>query len=480
MTTLKTRLLYGTGGAVYAVKESAYTMFILLFYTQVLGLSGITTGIIIGVSLLWDGITDPLVGVLSDRFTSRWGRRVPFMVVSVVPMGLGFIGLFSPPLSVVQNDAQLAGWLLFWSLWVRTFTTGFSIPHLALSAEITSDYSERSQVLGARMAFLFLFAVLLPAIALSFIFVPQEGVDGRFIAARYPLYGALSCAVVWVMATISILGTRQFIIPSSTTAGRGIAPAGMFALSHDLIRTLKNRTFRLIIGYELCASISYGAVATLNMLAWTYFWEFSAIEVSIILSIPSMIAIGLVMITLGPLSRRFQKYQLLRIAIIAIILDMLWLYPPKIMGMLPENGTSAVFWLNFIFMLIFVYCFLLRSISAASIVADITDEHELEYGRRQEAAFFSVSNFLQKVASVTGPVYSGVVLAVIGLSEGMLPGEVPQSILNNLALSMALGTIPVLLIGLFFVLKINMGRDRVDNIQATLAARRNRPQEGQS
>jgi GPH family glycoside/pentoside/hexuronide:cation symporter len=470
LTSFKTRVLYGAGGAVYAVKESAYTMFILLFYTQVLGLSGVTTGIIIGLSLLWDGISDPLVGVLSDRLVSRFGRRHPFMLLSTIPMGLGFIGLFSPPASVVENHTQLALWLLFWSVWVRTFVTGFSIPHLALSAEITTDYNERSQVLGARMAFLFLFAVLVPAVALTLIFGEQNGIDGRFIAARYPLYGALSCVVVWLMASITMLGTRRYIKPSTEGLSTGFNSGGLIALIRDLGRTFRNRTFRLIIGYELAASISYGAVATLNMLAWTYFWEFSAREVAIILALPSIIAIALVMVTLGPISRRFQKYQILQIMIIAVIFDMLWLYPLRIMGLLPENGSSTIFWLNFIFMMIFMYAFLLRAISAHSMVADVSDEHELEYGIRQEAAFFSVASFLYKIASVVGPLYTGIVLDVIGLNDQMLPGEVPQSILNNLSHAMALGSIPVLLIGLYFVLKINMGQARVADIRAALDA----------
>ncbi|HCD53965.1 MAG TPA: sugar transporter, partial [Halieaceae bacterium] len=156
MTPLRTRVSYGAGGAVSAVKEAAYTMFILLFYTQVLGLSGTVTGLIIAVSLVWDGISDPLVGSLSDRLRSRHGRRHPFMALSILPLGLGFVGLFAPPQAIVDNSAWLAGWLLFWSLWVRTFVTTFAIPHLALSAEITRDYHERSQVLGARMGFMFL------------------------------------------------------------------------------------------------------------------------------------------------------------------------------------------------------------------------------------------------------------------------------------------------------------------------------------
>ena len=104
MATIKTRVLYGAGGAVYAVKESAFNMFILLFYTQVLGLNAAMAGLVIGLSLLWDGVSDPLVGVLSDRLVSRWGRRYPFMVLSTLPMGLGFIGLFSPPSAVVGRE----------------------------------------------------------------------------------------------------------------------------------------------------------------------------------------------------------------------------------------------------------------------------------------------------------------------------------------------------------------------------------------
>jgi len=448
-------------------------MFILLFYTQVLGLSGTLTGVIIGISLIWDGLSDPLVGMLSDRWTSRFGRRHPLMVASAIPAGLGFIGLFHPPIAIRADEYQLALWLLFWSLWVRTFITGFAIPHLALSAEMTSDYNERTQVLGARMTGLFLSVVLLPAFALTFIFQQQNGVDGRFDPERYALYGTLCCAIVWLLASVTVLGTRKFIQPSVRTDNSNSPADGLVKrMGINLSRTWANRTFRLIIGYELAASVSYGTVVTLNMLAWTYYWEFSTQEISIILAAPTIIAVGLASVTLGPLSRRFQKSHLLRFALIGMVLDMLWLYPLRALGVLPENGTSVVFAVNFLFMLIFIYCFLLRAIYSTSIVADICDENELEHGVRQEATFFSVSNFLQKVATVAGPVYSGIVLDVIGLSEGSIPGEVPQSVLDNLILAMGFGGIPMLLVALWFVWKITMDKARVEEIQAELRLRR--------
>ena len=100
----KTRFFYGAGGAAYATKEAAYISFILLFYTQILGLDAAVTGVVLAIGVLWDAITDPLVGAYSDKLKSRLGRRHFPMAVAVLPMGLGFIGLFSPPSFVATES----------------------------------------------------------------------------------------------------------------------------------------------------------------------------------------------------------------------------------------------------------------------------------------------------------------------------------------------------------------------------------------
>lgn len=471
MLTIKSRAAYGAGGAVYAIKEAAYTMFVLLFYTQVLGLSGMVTGFVISLSLIWDGISDPLAGTLSDRLRSRFGRRHPFMLASILPMGLGFVGLFSPPQAVIANTSMLAAWLLFWSLWVRTFITTFSIPHLALSAEITRDYHERSQILGARLAFLVLFSVLIPAMALLLVFTGEPGVDGRFERANYPLYGALSCAAAWLMGSITTLGTRRHIRSSLDNAGAPATRGTVRNLMLDMRRTLANRSFRLVLGYETACMLAYGTAATLNMLMWTYYWEFSAREVSIILLVPSLLAVILVMVTLTPLSRRFEKFQLMQLSITGIILNYLWLYPLRMLDLLPPNGTPLIFALNIIFVLVFVYCFLLRTIQTQSIIADITDEHEFEHALRQEGGFFAAANFVNKFASVVGPVYGGVVLDVIGLTRDMRPGNVPQSVLDGLAWCFSLGVLPGFVLALLLALRLDLRRARVEELQRQIRER---------
>lgn len=473
MITLKTRLLYGAGGAVAAAKEAAYTMFILLFYTQVLGLSGTVTGLIIAVSLIWDGVSDPLVGSLSDRLRSRYGRRHPFMALSILPLGLGFVGLFSPPQMVIDNSVLLASWLLFWSLWVRTFVTTFTIPHLALSAEITTDYHDRTQVLGARMGLMFLFAVLLPAAALVLVFPEQNGIDGRFEQSRYPLYGMLSCAVVWVMATLSTVGTRHHIRAEAPRPGGVPGERTTFlALTRDLWRTLGNRNFRWLIAYDVAATSAYGVISSLNMLVWTFFWEFSATQISIILSLPTLLAVLLAAVTLGPLGRRLSKQRLVQLSLLGLILNCLWLYPLHLFNLLPADSEQLLFALNFIFMLVFMYLFMVRIVNSTSIVADLTDEHELDHGVRQEAGFFSVINFVSKMATVAGPLYGGLALDIIGLETGMRPGEVPLDTLHGLVYALGLGVIPALLVALWIISRIRTSQAQVEAVQAKIAARR--------
>lgn len=473
MIAVKTRLLYGAGGAVAATKEAAYTMFILLFYTQVLGLSGTVTGLIIAVSLVWDGVSDPLVGSLSDRLRSRFGRRHPFMALSIVPLGLGFVGLFSPPQAVIDNSAWLAAWLLFWSLWVRTFVTTFTIPHLALSAEITSDYHDRTQVLGARMGLMFLFAVLVPAAALVLVFPEQNGIDGRFDQSRYPVYGMLSCAVVWVMATLSTLGTRHHIRPEAPQPGGEQGDrTTLLALTRDLWRTLGNRNFRYLVAYDIAATSAYGAISSLNMLVWTFFWEFSATQISIILSAPTLLAVLLAGVTLGPLGRRLSKQRLVQLSLLGLILNCLWLYPLQLFELLPADSDRLIFALNFIFMLLFMYLFMLRIVNSTSIVADLTDEHELDHGVRQEAGFFAVINFVSKMATVAGPLYGGLALDIIGLETGMRPGEVPLETLHGLVYALGLGVIPPLLVALWIISRVRTSQAQVEAVQAKIAARR--------
>ena len=100
--TRSTRWSFGSGGLVYGVIENAH-YFVLVYYSQVLGLSPQLAGLALGIGLVFDAVSDPLVGYLSDNTKSRLGRRHPYLYASVLPLALSYFLLWHPPASL-QGD----------------------------------------------------------------------------------------------------------------------------------------------------------------------------------------------------------------------------------------------------------------------------------------------------------------------------------------------------------------------------------------
>jgi GPH family glycoside/pentoside/hexuronide:cation symporter len=470
--TLPNRLSYGLGGAVYAVKEAAYVMFVLLFYTQVLGLSGTATGIVLSLSLVWDAVSDPMVGSWSDRYKSRWGRRHPFMIYATVPMGLGFIALFAPPDFVLDSQLWLAAWLLGCSLWIRTALTFFSIPHYTLVAEISQDYHERSALMGQRTAFLFLTTLLLPSASLYFLFDEGAGGDGRFVASNYVTYGWLSALIVWITATACIAGTWKFIGHTRVDPARAPSTPGFAGLWLDFLSTFQNRNFRNVLGYDLGATASYGITIALNIIFWTYFWELQATEMGLLLGLSVLIAVPIAMVFLKTAGRRMPKHDIVKWAVVVMLLDLSWPYLLRWLDLIPDNGDPVIFAVLVVQNAVFMSFFILRIVAIASLTADLTDEHEAETGLRQEGGFYAVLQFTTKLGGAVGPLYGGFALDLVGLEEGMRPGAVERSALDALVLIGAAAIVPLMLMAFFFTFRFSMTEERLLQIQALIARRR--------
>src|SRR4249920_524258 len=110
------KLAFGVGQAAEGLKNTAFGLFLIFYYNQVLGLPGTLAGLALGISLVFDAFFDPLVGSISDNFRSKYGRRHPFMYAAILPMAIGFYLLFSPP---VHGDWALFAWLFVFATLTR-------------------------------------------------------------------------------------------------------------------------------------------------------------------------------------------------------------------------------------------------------------------------------------------------------------------------------------------------------------------------
>ena len=104
------RIFYGMGGVTGGIVSVGLSMFVLVFYSRVLGLSAGLVGTALAIALIFDAISDPLVGYASDKFRSRWGRRHPFMYFASIPISILVYFLWNPPLEYLDSHSLLSTW----------------------------------------------------------------------------------------------------------------------------------------------------------------------------------------------------------------------------------------------------------------------------------------------------------------------------------------------------------------------------------
>jgi len=461
------KLAYGAGSMPYAVKDAAFGTFVLFYYTQVLGLSGTYTGLAIFLSVLWDAVSDPLIGAWSDRLHTRWGRRHPLLVAGALPLGLSFVMLFCPADFVLGTQGALFTWLLVSVLMVRTFLTVFIIPHTAMGAELTDDYEERTSIVNFRTNLGWIAGVLLPAICLWLIFGEVDGKDGRFIVENYYVYAWASCAVVLIAAAVCVMGSARFIPRLKEVASRGSPSPGFGGMLRDALDTLKNSNFRRIIIFEIAVGGTMGIGGALQMIVWTYYWELSTNQISS-LALAALIAVAVLFPAMRKIAARWEKQTLLRVAVAGLVFNTLWFVPGRMLGLLPDNGTQLLYALVFFQAFLGAGLTILRTVSLHSIMADIADEHELATGKRQEGVFFAAAAFSVKFVMGFGYMIGGPLLDLIGLKAGIAPGDVSADALFGIGLLVGPVVALLLLIPWWMTIQIDVSRDRLAQVHEKL------------
>ena len=200
-----TKLSFGVGQAAEGLFGAAYGTFLIFYYNQVLGMSGSLAGAAVGIALVVDAFTDPLAGSLSDHWKSRYGRRHPFMYASIVPLAVSFYFLFNP---LVTSQFGLFIWLVVFSNATRTAMSLYHVPHIALGAEMSEDYDERSKLVGYRMFFANVGVLFTFAVGFLYFFTPTaEFANGQLNASAYPNFALLLAILMGVTIFWSAWGT---------------------------------------------------------------------------------------------------------------------------------------------------------------------------------------------------------------------------------------------------------------------------------
>jgi len=182
--TLSTKLAYGAGDLGAGLTSNLLAFSYLIFLTNVAGLNPLLASTVLAVGRLWDGVNDPLVGMLSDRTRTRWGRRYPWIALTGIPFGLTFFLNWIVPGFLNTSMAKFWYYVVISSVFQVFFTTT-NLPYTVLTAEMTQDYDERTELTSFRLSFSLTGAVLILAIGLGVSSVIANE------ATQYAVMGAL-------------------------------------------------------------------------------------------------------------------------------------------------------------------------------------------------------------------------------------------------------------------------------------------------
>jgi GPH family glycoside/pentoside/hexuronide:cation symporter len=440
---------HGLGSIAYGVKDNGFSTFLLLFYNQVIGLDAGIVGTAIMVALIADAFVDPVIGELTDRTRSRWGRRLPWLYAAPIPLAMAWMLLWSPP---EMSDAMTIAWLIGFAIIVRSLVSMCEVPSVAIVPELSADYDERTVVMRYRFLFGWGGGLLILYLAYRWFFAGSLGLVDPAGYFPYALTGALLMAGA---VMLSAVGQHRRIAVSNLDQPRPTAK-----LSHvlrDMRETLSNRAFLWLIFAALFAFINQGITFSMTNYLLGFFWQLSGDEMGdyVFLLFATMVAAFLLV---APLSAKLGKRggAILAGAIALIVNSSMYLaWIQDIFPGLPGKPSVAVF-----FAMVFVgntFSIILMILSS-SMMADVVEASQGETGRRSEGLFFAGYFFMQKCATGIGIFLAGQILSFAAFPASAKPGEVGDAVLGNLAIGYMVAILIIGTLGLIVMRKFPISR----------------------
>jgi len=394
------KIAYGLGAVVTIVAVNSVVQLTSLVYIVGLGISAIWIGYAQAFPRLWDAFVDPFLGNMSDNCRSRWGRRIPFLVVGGVLIGIAFWLLWAVP-----RDGSKEGMFAYFvvaSFFFYTVVPIYAIPHGALGLEMTDDYHEKTSIFAYAS-----FTGNIGALTLPWVY---------FLANR-PLFGGDTVAgIKWVCLGMSVILTAAAMTCALVCKEGRLRQASMQArvpIVESFKATYRNGTFvRLVTAFVLLIVAFQLVMGFSNYIQIFYLFGGNTDAASQLMAhngtLWAAIGIGGIF-PMTWLSQRFGK----RIAVLvgfALIIGgnlakiVCYSRPFPYLTMIPTACLS----------LGMVICFSLVN----AMIADICDEDELATGIRREGIYFAVYNWWWKVAVSIATVISGYLQRLIGFVEG--------------------------------------------------------------
>jgi len=439
----KTKIIYGAGDLGFSLTTTIIGAFFLLFLTDVVHIRPAYAGIAIFTGRMWDWVNDPIIGHISDRTRSRWGRRRPFLLFGALPFALAFVMMwYRPPF---ESDLALVAYYAIAYVVFDTAATFVYMPYFALTPELTADYDERTSLTSYRMFFSIFGSLLSFTIPLMIVgtFNPEN--DGRVLLMA-AIFGAMSALPLW-------------LVFFNTEERESYASQEKPKIIPTLKAALKNRPFVFGAIIYLLTWVCMNVIQTVLLFFVKYVLR---LEQQSDLVMALIFVTGIIALPLWEYaSRKMEKRKayVLGISFLAAVLMVLIMV-----------GATAPFWM------VIVLCVMAGvGVSAAhvlpwAILPDAIEWDEYQTGERHEGVFYSLITLMNKVASSVAIPLTAVLLDV----TNYVPNADNQPASALLGIRLLMGPIPALLLttAIIFAIRYPLDRDSYSKVVAELEERR--------
>jgi len=327
---------------------------------------------------------------------------------------------------------RLFAWLMVCNISMRTALTMFLIPAYALVAELTSEYDERTRLLTGFHVLYAVFGNGMSVLMYAVWLVPTEGIsDGIMNVEGYQSAGLVGTVIIVTSVLVFAFGLRRFIPRlKQYEFDKPPSPSQFFRHVADVFR---NASARIVVASGVLYYAGVGTYVVLWAYIYSYFWEFTSEQISIIVMPMALAALFLPPAMARWAAGREKKTVAMFGLLGAMTVNMLPI-SLRLLGFFPENGSDALFYTMMVAGFFETILFLVFDICWRSMIADLTERTELETGRRNEGVISSAITFTTKCADGLGTLIGGILLSLIAFPTETAIGEVSPDIIFDLGL----------------------------------------------
>jgi glycoside/pentoside/hexuronide:cation symporter, GPH family len=413
-----TYLGYGIGSVGTGIFSTVPGLLLLSFMVRYLQVPAAVAGMVILIPRLWDVITDPFAGSLSDRTRSRWGSRRPWMLAGALTLPVAFALLFRVP----EYTGTAAAWyLMFIYILCTTFFTIYQVPYISMPAEMTESYNERTTIMSFRIAFLTLGILVGGALAPEIISAGGGGREG------YALMGIIVGLILFAVLIGSFFGTARVPV---------VEPVASTVSFREQMRAAgENRPFFILFGAYIIQVLGIGA-----LLAGVDFYSSYVLGDPGKTSILFVCFIGPALVTMPLWVRVGRQFGKLKGYIICTILFAVGGF--LLMFSSPDNLLLA-----YLFVFIMGTGYAGTQLFPFSMLPDTITADTLKTGLRRAGTYTGIWTAADKAGFAVGPAIFAAILAVTGFieTEGGIIIDQPASALVGVRIGFAL--LPAILMG---------------------------------